>query len=146
MKTKKLPLSIKSSSLFTESGHFYGHTEITYIFPPANVALDRPTWQSGLDWILTSDLAVDGDPDPDLENKHCACTSWPRFNTSKCMETGWWMVDLGSPVEIEEVVLVGSYENSEGTFSTLVEEFIRPTSTLCSEERRGKNPVYARAL
>ena len=57
-------------------------------------------------WSLSSDLAVDGDTDPDIENRHCSATFRPRLVPPTCSESSsWWMVDLGYTSAVEKVVI-----------------------------------------
>ena len=72
----------------------------------ANLALGRPTKQYGMWWSLSSDLAVDGNTDPDVENKHCSATFRPRLVPPTCSESSsWWIVDLGYLSAVEKVVI-----------------------------------------
>lgn len=64
-------------------------------FSEVNFALNKPAYQhstyvraSGI--VLGADLAVDGNPDPDLRQVSCSHTKWGH--------PPWWMVDLGEEV------------------------------------------------
>ncbi|KAL9950901.1 hypothetical protein ACROYT_G043472 [Oculina patagonica] len=74
---------------------------------PENLALVRPTDQSSTyvnDFIgvAKSGRAVDGNPDPDMRNRHCSHTR--KDNPS------WWSVDLGSDhVPVSEIHIVNRF-------------------------------------
>ena len=57
-------------------------------------------------WSLSSDLAVDGNTDPNWGTKHCSTTFRPRLVPPTCSESSsWWMVDLGYMSAVEKVVI-----------------------------------------
>ena len=61
-----------------------------------NIALNKTTWQSSVykDWTgWTSDLAVDGNKNTDMEANYCA-------HTDVTNTPSWWAVDLGSPTRV----------------------------------------------
>ena len=56
----------------------------------------------------TSDKAVDGNPDQEFKNGHCARTLKDN--------PGWWRVDLSNPVQVFEVrIVIGNSPSSHGS-------------------------------
>ena len=75
------------------------------MFLAENLALDRDSIQSGEYWGLTADLAVDQNPDPHFNNRHCAAayqiqTGVPVPDTPR---SAWWMVHIGTETQFAEV-------------------------------------------
>lgn len=64
---------------------------------PVNVARGRPASQSSTWWDRVASRAVDGDTNGDLDQGSVTETAYEP--------NAWWQVDLGSAVEIDEVVL-----------------------------------------
>ena len=61
----------------------------------ANIALHKPTWQSGTWRGGESDRAVDGDVNAVWSGKSCTAT--------EKRENPWWVVDLGRPTQLYRV-------------------------------------------
>ncbi|XP_068725948.1 uncharacterized protein [Montipora capricornis] len=79
---------------------------------PENIVAGKSTFQSSIysDQYSngTSDKAVDGNPDQEFKNGHCARTLKDN--------PGWWRVDLSSPVQVFEVRIVnGNSPSSDGS-------------------------------
>ena len=82
-------------------------------------------------WSLSSDLAVDGNTDPDINNKHCSATFRPRLVPPTCSESSsWWMVDLGYLSAVEKVVI---YSSAKGEYKKGASRRM-----LCISSRRGR--------
>ncbi|XP_068675968.1 uncharacterized protein [Montipora foliosa] len=79
---------------------------------PENIVAGKSTFQSSIysDQYSngTSDKAVDGNPDQEFKNGHCARTLKDN--------PGWWRVDLSSPVQVFEVrIVIGNSPSSDGS-------------------------------
>ena len=70
-------------------------------------------WGGDCGGLFAPDLAVDGNSDPDLNNKNYSAAYQPRLVPHTCSENStWWMVDLGYMSAVEKVVI--SYNRAGG--------------------------------
>ena len=65
-----------------------------------NIALKKPTKQLGITSGLGSDLAVDGNTDPDSDHGSCA-HPYSGYDGLPV----WWYVDLGQSYRITQIIL-----------------------------------------
>ncbi|XP_068727789.1 uncharacterized protein [Montipora capricornis] len=105
---------------------------------PENIVAGKSTFQSSIysDQYSngTSDKAVDGNPDQEFKNGHCARTLKDN--------PGWWRVDLSSPVQVFEVrIVIGNSPSSDGSNVTRSQVY---KITLGDSFNVTNNPVCAR--
>ena len=105
--------------------HFVDRVHVAAL---TNLALGKQTWQSSTYQIRTSNLAVDGNANPNILTNPVTCitTNSGDFNT-------WWAVDLGTAYTVQGVLMTNvanGYGKTEGLEKHIIMETDQSTSIL----------------